>query len=66
MRPTVFVPNNDIAPARRMRIRKTLEFGACRAESWQKNVTHVIADRDLCFKDVVRYLKLNTFPVGRR
>lgn len=60
----VFVPNNDISPARRMRINKALEFGAAWAKSWNDQITHVIVDRELCFEDVMNYLKLKSLPVS--
>ncbi|KAK2761573.1 hypothetical protein FQN54_001401 [Arachnomyces sp. PD_36] len=57
-----FVPNNNVSPARRMRISKALEFGATWAKTWQDQITHVIVDRELCFEDVMSYLKLKSFP----
>lgn len=60
----VFVPNNDVSPARRIRINKALEFGASWARTWQDQITHVIVDSELCFEDVMSYLKLKSFPVS--
>ncbi|PGG96379.1 hypothetical protein AJ79_09619 [Helicocarpus griseus UAMH5409] len=57
-----FIPNDDIAPARRMRIKKALEFGASRAAVWNDRVTHVIVDRAVSFSDVLKYLKLDALP----
>ncbi|KKZ65637.1 hypothetical protein EMCG_08545 [[Emmonsia] crescens] len=57
-----FIPNDDIAPARRMRISKALEFGASRSSTWNDTVTHVIVDKVVSFTDVLRYLKLDSLP----
>lgn len=46
-----YVPDNDIAPARRLRITRAREFGA----TWTRTVgcaTHVVAEKNLSFKDV--------------
>ncbi|KAK2065343.1 hypothetical protein LY76DRAFT_600312 [Colletotrichum caudatum] len=46
-----FIPNDDIAPARKIRIRKAQEFGA----SWVRSLeaaTHVIVDRNLNWKSI--------------
>ncbi|KAK2775345.1 hypothetical protein FQN52_004029 [Onygenales sp. PD_12] len=58
-----FIPNDDIAPARRMRINKALEFGATRASVWDAaGITHVIVDKNIPYKDILAYLKLDSFP----
>ncbi|KAK1986299.1 hypothetical protein LZ30DRAFT_706016 [Colletotrichum cereale] len=46
-----FIPNDDIAPARKIRIRKAQEFGACWVRSLE-NATHVIVDRNLNWKSI--------------
>ncbi|KAJ4296063.1 hypothetical protein N0V88_004765 [Collariella sp. IMI 366227] len=46
-----YIPNNDIAPARKLRIGKAQEYGA----RWVRNLaeaTHVIVDRHLAYKDI--------------
>ncbi|KAL2270168.1 hypothetical protein VTJ83DRAFT_2352 [Remersonia thermophila] len=46
-----YIPNNDIAPARKLRIGRAQEYGA----QWVRNLadaTHVIVDRNLEFKDI--------------
>lgn len=46
-----FIPNDDIAPARRIRIRKAQEYGA----TWTrvlKQASHVIVDKSLCWKNI--------------
>lgn len=50
-----YIPNNDIAPARRLRINKSREFGA----TWARDVsvaTHVVVDKDITYKDVGKVL----------
>ena len=58
-----FLPNNDIAPARRLRIKKALEWGALWVKEWRPDVTHIIVDKDLVYKDVLAYLKIPALPV---
>lgn len=46
-----YIPDNDIAPARRLRINKAREFGAL----WSREIasaTHVIVDKGIHYKDV--------------
>ncbi|KAL1853069.1 hypothetical protein Plec18170_005651 [Paecilomyces lecythidis] len=57
-----FLPNNDIAPARRLRIRKAQEYGAIWETQWGDNITHVIVDKDLLYEDVLKFFKLDHFP----
>ncbi len=59
-----FLPNNDISPARRMRIAKAIEYGAVWAKEWTDEVSHMILDRDLCYNDVLSFLKLDRVPVS--
>lgn len=59
-----FFPNNDVAPARRLRICKAQEYGAVWTTKWDGDITHVIVDRGLLFEDVLKFLKLDHFPVG--
>lgn len=51
-----FVPDNDIAPARRIRIGKSREYGA----AWERNVedaTHLIVDKGIAYNDVEGLVK---------
>ncbi|KAH8425888.1 DNA-directed DNA polymerase IV [Aspergillus melleus] len=59
-----FFPNNDVSPFRRVRIQRAEEYGARWARSWgdEENITHVIVDKGLTFQDVLKHLKLETFP----
>jgi DNA polymerase IV len=53
-----YIPDNDIAPARRLRISKAREYGA----TWTRDVrlaTHVVVDRDVGYKDVKALLDKN-------
>ena len=59
-----FLPNNDIAPARRFRILKAQERGALWVKEWQAGVTHVIVDNTLSYGDVLRFLKISVLPVS--
>ncbi|KAK3176330.1 hypothetical protein OEA41_007653 [Lepraria neglecta] len=57
-----FFPNNNVAPARGFRIRKAMEWGAVWAEEWKSTITHVIVDKNLCYKDLLWFLKLDALP----
>ncbi|TKA77469.1 hypothetical protein B0A49_02352 [Cryomyces minteri] len=57
-----FFPNNDVHPARRMRITKALEYGALWIKEWASGVTHVIVDRSLTYNHVTGFLKLAALP----
>ncbi|GAB0136154.1 hypothetical protein EsDP_00004466 [Epichloe bromicola] len=50
-----YIPNDDIAPARRLRINKAREFGA----SWTRDpltATHIIVDKDIAYSDVKKII----------
>lgn len=50
-----YIPNDDIAPARRLRINKAREFGA----SWTRDpltATHIIVDKDIAYGDVKKII----------
>ncbi|MCJ1461503.1 hypothetical protein MMC07_000100 [Pseudocyphellaria aurata] len=57
-----FIPNDDVAPSRRFRIRKTLERGALWVREWRAGITHVIVDKHLTYNDIISYLKIPSFP----
>ncbi|KAH7171058.1 hypothetical protein EDB81DRAFT_777537 [Dactylonectria macrodidyma] len=51
-----YVPDNDIAPARRLRITKAREFGA----TWTRNpadATHIVVEKSIAFKEVEGVLR---------
>ncbi len=57
-----FFPNNDVAPARRARIRKAMEWGALWAKDWKDGITHIVTDNNLCYNDLLSYLKIFVLP----
>ncbi|KAI9368028.1 hypothetical protein BJX61DRAFT_249072 [Aspergillus egyptiacus] len=57
-----FFPNSDVSPLRRLRIQKAQEYGALWAKEWGDNITHVIVDKGLEFEEILKHLKLETFP----
>ncbi|KAL2872058.1 DNA-directed DNA polymerase IV [Aspergillus lucknowensis] len=57
-----FFPNNDVSPLRRLRIQRAQEYGARWEKTWGSNITHVIVDKGLKFEDILKHLKLRTFP----
>ncbi|KAL9609107.1 MAG: hypothetical protein Q9167_006103 [Letrouitia subvulpina] len=57
-----FIPNNDIAPPRKLRIKKATERGAKWAKEWQNDITHVILDNGLNYQDVLLHLNLPVVP----
>lgn len=57
-----FFPPNDIAPARRMRIRKAIEHGATWTKDWTSKVSHIIVDRSMNYGQVMASLKLDKLP----
>jgi hypothetical protein len=61
----VFIPNDDIAPNRRLRMNKAREYGAVRTESWNRKITHVIVDNGLNFEAVMTVVPLEYFPVSK-
>lgn len=63
---SVFLPNDDVSKARKLRMRRALEWGARRVGQWglDTGITHIIADNDLTYKDVISYLKITTLPVS--
>ncbi|KAM7208074.1 hypothetical protein V8F20_001620 [Naviculisporaceae sp. PSN 640] len=53
-----YIPNNDIAPARKLRITKAQEHGA----RWIRSLTgatHLVVDKNLTFKDIQKVLGSN-------
>lgn len=58
-----FIPDDDIAPARRMRIRKAMEWGAVWAREFKDGISHIIVDKGLHYKDVLSFLKIQSLSV---
>ncbi|KAL8737305.1 MAG: hypothetical protein Q9181_001796 [Wetmoreana brouardii] len=57
-----FIPNNDVAPARKLRIRKALERGAAWIKQWENGITHIIVDRHLNYGEILKFLKISSIP----
>lgn len=57
-----FFPNNDAAPARKMRITKAREFGATWHKEWVSDITHVVLDKNITYKQLLAWLKLEKLP----
>ncbi|KAL8629404.1 hypothetical protein Q9189_004854, partial [Teloschistes chrysophthalmus] len=57
-----FIPNDDVTPARKLRIRKARERGAFWVKEWTESITHVIADKRLTYDDIIKFLKLSSMP----
>ncbi|KAL8986939.1 MAG: hypothetical protein Q9177_003804 [Variospora cf. flavescens] len=57
-----FIPNDDVAPARKRRIRKTMERGAAWIKQWDDRITHIIVDKSLSYSDVLKFLKMSSIP----
>jgi DNA polymerase IV len=59
-----FIPNDDVAPMRRARIRKALEHGAVRVLEWSSDITHIIVDKSLSYEDIISFLKISSIPTA--
>ncbi|KAI4284933.1 MAG: hypothetical protein L6R35_004770 [Caloplaca aegaea] len=57
-----FIPNDDVAPARKHRIRKTMERGAAWIKQWDDRITHIIVDKSLSYSDILKFLKMSSIP----
>jgi DNA polymerase IV len=57
-----FFPNNDVHPARRMRIAKAVQYGAQWEKQWSEAVTHIILDKSMEFSQLLKYLRLEALP----
>ncbi|KAJ5893971.1 DNA polymerase family X [Penicillium taxi] len=58
----VFFPNNDKSPIRRLRIQRVQEYGATWAHEWIGNITHVVVEKGIKFKELLFHLKLDSLP----
>lgn len=61
---TDFVPPNDIAPSRRIRIEKIIQYGGQWAREWHRQVSIIIADDNIDFVAMLAYLCRSSLPVG--
>ncbi|KAJ6120079.1 DNA polymerase family X [Penicillium sp. IBT 18751x] len=53
-----FLPNDDIAPSRRLRIQRAREYGAQWAREWTESITHIIVDKGLLYQDLLTHLRV--------
>jgi DNA polymerase IV len=59
-----YVPPDDIAPIRRMRIKKAREHGVNWATIWTPNITHVVVDKNVSYLDILKFFKVDSLPSG--
>jgi DNA polymerase IV len=59
-----FIPNNNVAGPRKLRIQRALEYGAIWERVWSALVTHVIVDSNLTMSDVLKHFRLEKLPVS--
>lgn len=57
-----FFPNDDKNAARRMRISKSIEYGALWFKEWREGITHVIVDNNITYDEVIRHLGVDSLP----
>ena len=59
-----YIPPNDNAPLRRLRITKAREFGVIWAmEDWNPDrITHVVVDRGITYDGMMKFLRLDGWP----
>lgn len=52
-----FIPADDVAPIRKLRITKAQSYGAAWAKEWIPSITHVVVDKGLKYDDIMSFLK---------
>lgn len=57
-----FLPDNDIAQGRRLRIQKAQEYGAVWVKKWCDNITHIIVDHGITYANIIKYLGIPRVP----
>ncbi|EWC48365.1 hypothetical protein DRE_02134 [Drechslerella stenobrocha 248] len=57
-----FIKPDIKRPERKMRMDKAREYGATIATDFDDTVTHIIADKELKYNDVTKFLKLSVIP----
>ncbi|KAF2171968.1 hypothetical protein M409DRAFT_63493 [Zasmidium cellare ATCC 36951] len=57
-----FFPNDDRHPARRLRIAKAMQFGAVWDKTWNSNITHVVMDKGMDYRQLIKFLKMEKLP----
>ena len=43
-----------------------MEWGATWIKEWEGSITHVIFDKVLCYKDLLKFLKVDALPVSNQ
>ena len=61
---SVYIPNDDINPARKLRMKKAKEHGAIRVEQWRTDITHIIVDQGIKYNNLLSHLKISELPVS--
>lgn len=61
---SVFFPNSDIAPDRRRRIAKVIEYGGTRVKEWGPGITHLVFDNRLEYSELFRCTDITEVPVS--
>lgn len=59
-----FIPNNNVAAPRKLRIQRALEYGAVWERVWSGRVTHIIVDGTLTMSDVLKHFHMKKLPVS--
>jgi DNA polymerase IV len=59
-----FLPDDDIAKGRKLRIEKAQQYGAEWVRSWSSDITHIIVDKGINYNDILKYLKVSALPDG--
>ena len=61
---SVYIPNDDINPARKLRMKKAKEHGAIRVEQWRTKTTHIVVDKGIKYNNLLSHLELSELPVS--
>lgn len=43
-----------------------MEWGAIWIKEWEDSITHVIVDKALCYKDLLKFVKVDALPVSNQ
>lgn len=52
-----YIPDDDIAALRRLRINKARTYGATWTKQWTPSITHIIVDSGLTFRQIAKWLE---------
>ena len=58
-----FPPGSGSGP-RRLRVKRSLEYGANLAEEWGDDITHIMVDSSLVYSDLIKWLGVRKIPEG--